>query len=78
MNITFYTIKDCEEVEVSTWREATHCIINCDRETRQEDILEAGMWIEKHKRTIADYALNEAYGDTPWVEVYKAKPHHRT
>lgn len=73
MTITYYTMKGEEEVEVTTWREATHCIIDCDRETRQEDIFEAGMWIERHKRSIADYALHEAYGDMPYIEVYKAK-----
>lgn len=73
MDIEYYKMVDGEEVVVSTWREADSCIISCNRETRQEDLLEAGMWLEKHKRTIADYALNEAYGDTPWVEVFKAR-----
>lgn len=76
MNIEFYTMKDGEEVEVSTWREATHCFLNCDDATLQEDLLEAGMWLERHKRTIADYALYED-GERPWVEVYKAKPRAR-
>lgn len=72
MNITFYTIKDDEEIEVKSWKEATHCIIDCERETRMEDILEAGRWLEAHKRSIADYALYGAYGDTPYIEVHKA------
>lgn len=73
MNITFYSFNEKhEEVEVKTWKEATHCTIDCERENRMEDILEAGRWIEAHKRTIVDYALYGAYGDTPYIEVYKA------
>lgn len=71
MNITFYSFNENhEEVEVKTWKESTHCIIDCDC---PEDIFKAGMWVEKHKRTIADYAMYDACPDTPYIEVYKKR-----
>lgn len=70
MNITYYTIKDGKEIEVKSWREASHCIIDCDMDG---DLFEAGMWVEKHKRTIADYNVFDTCTETPYIEVYKAK-----
>lgn len=69
MNITFYRTEADEEIEVSSWREADHCIIDCDD---ANDLLEAGRWVEAHKRTIADYSVFGAYGSEPYVEVFKA------
>lgn len=69
MNITYYINKDDEEVQVNSWREADHCIIDCEDAV---DLLEAGRWVESHKRTIADYSVFGAYGSEPYVEVHKA------
>ena len=70
MNITFYTIKDDEEIEVESWKEATHCIIDCDMDG---DLFKAGMWVERHKRAIADYVAFDTCTENPYVEVYKVK-----
>lgn len=69
MNIIFYRNENNEEIEVKSWREADHCIIDCEDAV---EILEAGRWIEAHKKSIADYSVFAAYGDRPYVEVHKA------
>ena len=74
MNITFLKLANDEEVEVDSWEKATHCEISCDRETRAEDLLEAGVWIGKHARSIADYTLFEPYSEEPYIEVHKKAP----
>lgn len=68
MTITYYKNTDSEEIEVKTWQQADHCIIDCDDAV---ELLEAGRWIEAHKRTIADYSVFAAYGDSPYVEVHR-------
>ena len=75
MIITYYTLDENfdEEVEVGTWREATHCIIDIEQDSKEEDLFAAGMWVEKHKRTIADYSLHESKADCPYIEVFKLK-----
>jgi hypothetical protein len=69
MNVTYYKNEGGEEIEVKSWREADHCIIDCEDAV---DLLEAGRWIEARKRTIADYSVFGAYGSEPYVEVHKA------
>lgn len=71
MTITFFKLVNEEEVEVSCWEKADRCEISCDRETRAEDLLEAGVWLGKHARSIADYTLNEPYADEPFIEAYR-------
>lgn len=71
MTITFYTIsEENEEIEVKSWNEATHCIIDCDYDG---DLFKAGMWVERHKRTIADFTAYDTCLDNPYVEVYKKR-----
>lgn len=71
MTITYYTIsEENEEIEVKSWKEASHCIIDCDCDG---DLFKAGIWVEKHKRTIADYTAFDVCFDNPYVEVYKKR-----
>lgn len=74
MTITHYKMtEEGEEMQVNTWREASHCIIDIDARELAEDSLAAGVWIGQNKRTIADYALHEPYSDAPYIEVYKKR-----
>lgn len=74
MTFTFLELtEDCEEIEVSSWKEATHCIIDCEQGNKELDLLQAGLWIQKNKKTIADYSLMEPKSDCPYIEIYKKK-----
>ena len=75
MNITYYTINPDTggETEVESWKECTHCILDLAGGDRQQEILEAGIWVGIHKKDIADFALFDSWGDMPYVEVYKRR-----
>lgn len=59
-----------QETEVETWSKAEHAVIDCDT---AEELLEAGIWIAKHSRTIADYELHEGESGGHYIEIWKKK-----
>ena len=73
MNITFtkQTTDDWgweQETEVETWAKAEHAVIDCDS---LDELVEAGKWIAKHERTIADYEVHEIESGEPYIEIWK-------
>lgn len=70
MNITFYKLSQDgqEEIEVDNWRQAEYGEITCDS---PDDLILAGMWLQKHARSIADYTLFEEKSNSPYIEFHK-------
>lgn len=68
MNITFYKNEEGEELEVKSWREADHGVIDCGS---PEDLIVAGMWLQSHRRSISDWDVFAQYSDAPYIEFNK-------